>query len=335
MHFPNRELEDVCYESSHIAAVEAALVAGLDKYFPRYVSGSSSFEQDADVSALSSNGNFKVSSSQRVKKPARPAAKTILENLAGEAIEGFERDQADYQNLLDEEALLEYGLDPPSFKSVALRNQCPIIRKTLQSKKEDLKRYRIDYNQADPSELHYTVTNLADFARAYAKRYRPSTFPKIDSLATLRFDELNTEDYTVFGVIGGGIKSHLLYKLYPNIFPYRSPDAVWALWFLVSKEVFGCRQDSEFLMINLKNSNNNMKNVTTSQNFFYPYPLFSLYALKLSRRLAQEWERAGAMFPEKHRFVILNNFLLFVAGQHAEETAILARQSNEYAADAY
>lgn len=334
MHFPNRDLEDVCYEPSHIAAVEAALAVGFEKYFPRYVSGSSSYEPDADVSVLASNGNFKVKTTQRARKPVPPATKTTLESLADQAIEDFERDQASYEDLLDEDALLEYAEDPPSFKTVVLRNQCPIIRKTLQSKKEELKRYKIDYNQADATDLHETVTNLADFARAYAKRYRPSTFTKIDSLASLQFDDLDTEEYTVFGVIGGGIKTHLLYKLYPNIFPYRSPDAVWALWFLVNKEVFGCRQDSEFLMINLKNSANNTKNVTTSQNFYYPYPLFSLYALKLSRRLAQEWERAGATFPEKHRFVILNDFFLFVAAQHAEETAILARASNEYTTDA-
>jgi hypothetical protein len=329
MHHPNRDLEEVCYQPSHIAAVEAALFAGVKKYFPLYsipVSGAAQGPEFGDLA-----DNFRVKPMQQSKKPAAPTTKTILQQRADNAIADFESDRTDYEELLDEESLEEYGDDPSSFHRTVLRNDCPIIRKTLHNtRQKELDRYRMDFRHTDPQDLHTVISNLALFGREYAEAYRRPKFLKINTLSDLDFDPLDTDDYTVYKVIGGGIKSNLLYKLYPHIFPYRSQDAIWAMWFLVGQDDLGCRQSSEFLMIDVDKS-------TTRQNYYYPYALFALYALKLSRKLAEAWEQAGATFPEEHRFVVLHDFLSFVANQHTTIINELKKQPDEHSqyADAY
>lgn len=331
MHHPNRELEEICYQPSHLAAVEAALVVGVKKYFPLYAAPVSGAAQGPALGDLTDSSDFRIKAMQQSKKPAVPITKTVLQQRADNAIAEFESDRADYEELLDEEALEEYGDDPSSFHRTVLRNDCPIIRKTLHNtKQKELDRYRTDFRRTDPKDLHMVISNLAWFGREYAKEYRRPKFLKVNTLDELSFDELDTDDYTVYKVIGGGIKSNLLYKLYPHIFPYRSQDAIWAMWFLVDQEDFGCRQSSEFLMIDVDKT-------TTRQNYYYPYALFALYALKLSRQLAEAWAEAGAPFPEEHRFVLLHDFLSFVASQHATVINDLKKQPDERSqyADAY
>ena len=108
--------------------------------------------------------------------------------------------------------------------------------------------------------------------------------------------DLDEEKYTAYGVIGGGIRSHLIYKLYPKMYPNRSREAVWALWYLTDKKKFGCKEDSEFLMINVKES-------TTQQNYFYPYALFSFYALEIYRFLKKLILGQSVNISEKQRFI--------------------------------
>ncbi|MCC3160210.1 hypothetical protein LJ737_23440 [Hymenobacter sp. 15J16-1T3B] len=329
MHFPHRDLEPICYEPAHIAAVQEALRQGLEKFFPLYTAGIETQKgHSSGYESFASHDYFKVRESRRPEKNGVEAG-VVLTTRANSAIEEFEDDRADYEQLLSEEMLELSGEDVPSFKATALRNQCPIIRKTLQNKKaKKLDRYRQDFSYASPSDLYTVVNNVALFGREYAVDYQKGRFLKINTLSALSFDELDTEDYTVFGVIGGGIKSHFLYKLYPHIFPYRSQDAIWALWFLTDKATFGCRQDSEFLMISEKEG-------TTQQNFYYPYALFSLYALNLSRQLQAKWEQAGAAFPEQYRFVLLHDFLSFVARCHDADINVL-KQAEAFAyGDAY
>ena len=77
------------------------------------------------------------------------------------------------------------------------------------------------------------------------------------------------------------------------------------------------------------------KDGTTQQNFYYPYALFSLYALELSRCLQAKWEQAGAAFPEPYRFVLLHDFLSFVARCHEADIHVLKQAADFAYSDAY
>jgi len=110
--------------------------------------------------------------------------------------------------------------------------------------------------------------------------------------------------------------------MYPNIFPNRSRDAIWSLWYLTSKKKFKCKEDSEFLMIDVKNS-------VTQQNYFYPYDLFGFYALKLYLLLKEEAIRENVEIPIGYRYVILDSFLSYVAQQHIDEITVLKQAIKE------
>ena len=153
--------------------------------------------------------------------------------------------------------------------------------------------------------------------------YEEQNFEKIDSCEELDYHQLDNEEYTAFGVIGGGIKSHFIFKLYPEMYPNRSREAVWALYYLSSKKKFGCKEDSQFLMINTNEG-------TTQQNYFYPYGLFAFYALRIFNKLKELYTRSDISLPSEYRFVPVDDFLTYVARTHQTEINILKQNSKNY-----
>jgi hypothetical protein len=141
----------------------------------------------------------------------------------------------------------------------------------------------------------------------------------------LGLTELLDEDYIVYGVIGGGIKSHLLYSLYPNALPNRSQNAVWALYFLTGKKDFGFSDGSEFLMIDTDEDHS-----VTQQNYQYPYDLFAYYALKLYLMLKDACAKKGIKLNAQWRYVYLDAFLNHVVEKHQAEIEVL-KGTGEYA----
>jgi hypothetical protein len=314
MYFPNH-IEDICYEKDHIEQVLCEIRSNFPHYFEKFI--------ETEAGRVLSNENFiKLAEhfgnrSQVVERRRKDYAKSFR-NIVKESIESFHKDRQSYLDILDEDALEEYEDDPSYFKNSVLKNQCPIIRATLQNKKAtELDKFRKAFALADPNDMLRVVKNLYDFAQRYVKDvYRADQYELIDDVSELGLSDLDREDYTVSGVIGGGIKSHMLYKLFPFAFPNRSREAIWALWYLTSKKTFGCVEDSEFLMINVEE-------VTTQQNYFYPYDLFAFYALKVYLLLKKEAVKYGVNISSEYRYVILNSFLSFIAQNHAEEIDFL------------
>lgn len=319
MYYPN-DIEDICLEPEHIDRVLAEIRANFPDYFQKYVETEAG-EAPSSVSIEQLALTLGATAAPK-KKPID--VKKHLTSITRTAIDKFEKDRKKYQDILDEESLEEYAYDAGSFKNTVLRNQCPIIHRTLHNvKAKELDRYRESFGICDPNQVFTVVSNLARFAREYAEtKYDPSTFEQLAGYEELGFQELDTEQCTVYGVIGGGIKSHLIYKLYPHIFPYRSQEGVWSFWYLTDKKPLGCKQDSEFLMINQKDS-------TTQQNYFYPLYLFGFYSLQVYKLLQKEYAKAGAELPSEYRFVIVDSFLTYVASCHRDEIDILKRQIKE------
>lgn len=312
-------VEEICYESSHINEVLKEIRKNLPEYVQKYYeTEGGTVATDAVVNDLAA----KFGSSSKPKAKTKDVAK-ILKALQAEAIDNFERDREDYQEILDLEALEEYALDVPSFKNKVLRDMIPIIRKTLQNKAaKELDKFRAKFNLAQPGDLFSAVNNIIGLAEDWKRTwYEPRTFEKLNNYEDLDYDELDEEKYVVYGVIGGGIKSQLIYKLHPEMYPSRSREAVWALYYLTKKKTFGCREESEFIMINADEG-------TTQQNYFYPYGLFSYYALQIYYELKKILAQYDITIDIAYRFVIVDAFLSFVARQHQNEINLL-KQSSE------
>ncbi|QIB26843.1 hypothetical protein [Caloranaerobacter azorensis] len=317
MYYPN-DIEEICYDDDHIQQVLAEIKANFYDYFEKFLETEAGNKiTRIEFDKLSSE--FGCTNIRITKKKINKAK--VLKQIIDESIEMFERDRQKYLDILNEETLEEYEDDPSNFKNSVLRNECPIIRLTLQNKKaKELDKYRYEFRCSEPNELLKVVKNLVSFANKYMKNiYDEDKYESITKFKELKLSELDTEDYTVFGVIGGGIKSHFLYKLYPAVFSNRSREAIWALWYLTNKKTFNCTQDSEFLMINLKDN-------TTQQNYFYPYELFSFYVYNIYLLLKKEAERLGVYIDKEYRYVLVDSFLSFVAQEHANEIDELKRK---------
>jgi hypothetical protein len=319
MYYPN-DIEDICYEAEHIDKVLSEIKINFRNYFDKFIdseAGNALSNEYALKLARHFNGDGEV-----IKKKKKDT-KNVFTEIIKESIESFNKDRNSYLEILDEESLEEYEDDPNQFKNDVLRNKCPIIRYTLHSKDKELDKYKMDFNISDPNELLEVVCNLTQFANDYNSRFTDiDDYESIESLGDLGLAELDTEEYVVYGVIGGGIKSHLLFKLYPEFFPNRSREAIWALWYLTSKKTFDCTQDSEFLMIDTKNS-------TTQQNYFYPYELFAFYANQIFKLLNNEAMKNDVFIKKEYRFVLVDKFLTFVAQTHSEEIDFMRSQLRE------
>ena len=280
-------VEDICSNAAHIAEVLSEIQKNFPAYFNNFVKN----------------------------KPAQNFAKAI-----NNAVNEFEKDRDTYKAIFDLEALEEYEDDPNNFKSNILKNKCPVIRKTLQSDREELKKYKKDFKLADPNKLLEVITNICAFGKDYYKGYDTTTYESFKNYSDLGLAPLDEDECCLSGVIGVGIKSRILYKLYPAIFPNARQNSIWALYFLSGQEDFGCEYGSEFLMIDDK------ENFVTRQNFSYLYELFAYYAFEIYKLLEREADKINLSLEKSYRYVAVDAFLSSVAEYHAEDINIYVRQ---------
>lgn len=279
-------VEKICYEMSHVAEVLRVLEKNFTGYFENFVD------------------------SNPTKNFGR---------LINEAIEKFNSNRDAYKEIFDEEFLEEYEDDPNAFKSNVLKNKCPVIRKTLQSKRDELKQYKKSFMLADANELLEKITNICTFGREYFNHYDAATYEGAKTFSDLGMEILDEDECSLSGVIGVGIKSRILYKLYPSIFPNESQNSIWSLYFLSGQEDFGCDYGSEFLMIDDEDS-------VTRQNYSYPYQLFAYYALELYNWLEREAMKINLPLDKSYRYVVVDAFLASVANMHEDDIKIFKQQ---------
>jgi hypothetical protein len=320
MYYPN-DIEEICYEQDHIDKVWEEMKQIIPEYFQRYIDTEGGHSiQDSEAEKLAE----KFGSTSKPKSKSKDTKK-ILERLFKEAIDDFNKERPPYLEILDLESLEEYKHDVNSFKNTVLKNQIPIIRKTLQNKQaKELDKFRAAFNAAQPGHLFEVTSNIIKLANEWKNDwYDGKEFETIENCDDLGYYDLDEEGYTAFGVIGGGIKSEFIFKLFPEMYPSRSREAVWALYYLSSKKKFGCKEDSQFLMINADEG-------TTQQNYFYPYGLFAFYALRIYYKLKELYAKHGISLPIEYRFVAVDTFLSFVARSHQDEINVLKQNSQNY-----
>ncbi|BAZ03086.1 hypothetical protein NIES37_70990 (plasmid) [Tolypothrix tenuis PCC 7101] len=320
MYYPN-DIEEICYEQNHIEKVWDEMKQVIPTYFQQYIDTESGYSiPESEIEKLA------VKFGSTCKPKSKPKdTKKILERLLKESIKDYEKDRQRYQDILDLESLAEYKIDVSAFKNTILRNQIPIINKTLKNiHAKELDKFRAAFNTTQPGDLFKVIYNIVQLANEWHNEwYKEKEFEEIDTCDGLEYYELDKEAYIAYGVIGGGIKSHFIYKLFPEMYPNRSREAVWALYYLSSKKKFGCKEDSQFLMINAREG-------TTQQNYFYPYALFSFYAVRIYRQLKELYAKHGVSLPIEYRFVLVDSFLSFVARTHQSEIDDLKKKAESY-----
>ncbi|MCM1090197.1 MAG: hypothetical protein NC092_03995 [Butyrivibrio sp.] len=312
------DVEESCYDYEHIQKVLGEIKKNFEGYFQRFLeTNAGNGLTDGEFTKLQKK--FGID-----EKCIKPMSDQKLSNnykvIIEESLDKYEKDKDDYLKIMDMELLEDLVDDADYFKSKILKNECPIIRKTLANRKaKELDKYRGNFRHADADWLLQVVTNLCEFADEYAENYDEEEYESHETYEDLNMSLLDTDDYTAYGVIGGGIKTHMLYKVYPGLFPNRSRSALWALWYLSGKTKYDCTMDSEFLMIDVD------KNVT-QQNYFYPYTLFVYYAFEIYKLLRDKAVELNANVDPDYRYVIVDAFLEYVALEHDADISFMKSQ---------
>ena len=290
-------VEDRSYDHDHVAAVVAAIASQFDMYFAGYLG---------------------LSSVRSIPTSVDDASGAWKRKLAA-AIRKFDDDREAYLEIMDIDALEEYESDPSAFHK-ALSNDCPIIRKTLHSDEAELKRFKINFRSVDKNELFIVVWNLASFAQTYVDDfYDESTYDNISAYDELEITELDEDDYRLYGAVGGGIRSHLLYKVNPAVFPNRSKAAIWALYFISGEQDFGLASGSEFLKLD-------QDMPYGLHNFHYPYELFTFYTHQIYQMLREKAEQIGVYLDPAYRYVFVDDFLSYISERNEEAIKVCSRK---------
>lgn len=242
--------------------------------------------------------------------------KTVWSLIISEGINKFEKESKAYKDFFCEDKMEEFEEidDPKVFKS-ELKRDCPIIRKTLNSKMEELQDWKEDFARANPQELLDTFANFLDFQNQYVEDNHSVNSDLMvdyeDFEALNQFSE--DEDMTLRNVIGAGIKTTIIHNLNPHFFCKSVRRTLYGLSFLTENinEITPSRT-SEFIMVddNPRNSARGSEfNFKMEHNYWYPYNLFMLYTNRIYILLKDLFHDINISLEEKYRFVYVNIFL--------------------------
>jgi len=212
----------------------------------------------------------------------------------------------------------EFPDDPGSFKN-HLRKEVPVIAGTLNQRRPELQQWQRDFGGARGKDLLEVFSNVLDFREDWSKSRPESVYATHDDPAAFGLDPLDDDEgMMLIKVIGMGIKSIVLYHLDARIFPQRARTDLYGLYFLSGMQDFGlASHSSEFLMINDREPASN-GSLIMEHNFWYPYGLFSMYALRIFRWLQTKVQASGGSLDTHVRHVFVAHFLAGVCSGHVE-----------------
>ena len=312
---PRQEWDAVC-APEHDAQVTATIASNFQKYFDSWLKPK--MPEGEDLLAKL-GGKFKVRSA---RSPV-PAAR-FDGNILGDAIANYEKMAERYRDFFEAERIQEYRDDDPDAFKTDLSKKCPVIQSIVHSKRDQLTEWRMKYNQTPSAELLATFERLISFSDEYiTESGDEEQYAQFTQWEEFDFSGFEEERSGIPGVIGGGIKSIVLYHLHPRVFPERSGTALYGLYFLTGGSHFRLRsKTSEFLMIDDRQggADTNMK---MDHNYWYSYRLFTSHVKELALRISAACEEVGLPFDVDYRYVYVASFLEHVCEQHPEDVATM------------
>ncbi|MEC5172131.1 hypothetical protein [Chryseobacterium nepalense] len=252
--------------------------------------------------------------------------KNTWDSLINKYLDDFKKESKKYKDFFSDENMEDYDTlgDAKVFKS-NLRKECPIIHKTLFSKMEELQKWKEDFAHCKPQELLDIFLNFLDFSNDYSEKNRNTDYNAFTEIEN--FEEVaelsNEEDFVLRNVIGAGIRTTIIYNLYPANFCKSVRRTLYGLYFLTQDihERIPSRT-SEFIMIDDTISSANGRNSTRSlrieHNYWYPYNLFMYYTNTIYMLLEEEFVKMGISLDKNYRYVYVNMFLELICSENSD-----------------
>jgi hypothetical protein len=302
---------DLIRVPEHVAKVWGAIEKALPEYWNKFIAAERKPESSDPVAALAA----------KFGKAAAPKTKAeseceILSRVFEQAIASYEKEAAKYRKFFQPDAIEEFHDDPNSFKQ-ALARDVPVIANTLRQRRAELREWQAHFRMARAKDLLEVFSNVMDFGDDWCGAHAVADYEDFDAPEVFELDPLDDDEAMVMAnVVGMGIKSIVLYHLHPDRLPARGRYGLYGLYFLSGREHFGLpSKSSEFLMVNdLSPASDG--SIIMDQNYWYPYGLFSLYALRVFKWIEQRATKAGYSFDRSVRHVYVERFFESVCNQH-------------------
>ncbi len=302
---------DLIREPDHVARVWARIEGSLPRYWDLFIER----EREA-LAAARSRGKARGA-------PIDASERGVLDRIFSAALASYEREAEKYRQFIDEDALEEYYDDPNAFKQ-GLGRDVPVIANTLRGRHAELKEWQMHFRMAGASDLLEVFSNLLEFATDWSRRFSTHRYAEIDDVDDFELDPVDDDSAMHMAkVVGTGIKSIVLHHLDPERFPPRGRNALYALYFLSGRGHFDLpTESSEFLMVNDLDPASD-GSLICDQNYWYPYALFTLYALRIYRWLDSKVSERGYTFDPSRRYVYVERFLHGICDIHSDDLATM------------
>ncbi|MGY4366674.1 hypothetical protein ACVW1A_002739 [Bradyrhizobium sp. LB1.3] len=180
---------------------------------------------------------------------------------------------------------------------------------------------------ARANDLLEVFSNVLDYVSEWSGSHPASKYEGLDEPASFNLDPLDDDEtMSIDNVVGMGIKSIVLHHLDPERLPPRGRNGLYGLYFLSGRGAFDLpSQSSEFLMVNDINLASD-GSMIMDQNYWYPYGLFSLYALRVYRWIDEKSSSVGFKLDRSVRYVYVERFFDAVCTQHSDDLKTMRAQ---------
>ena len=193
----------------------------------------------------------------------------------------------------------------------------PVIANTLRQRRAELKEWQIHFRATRPKDLLEVYSNVLEFAADWQDANPRDVYETLNEPSAFGLDPLDDDmSMKIEKVMGVGTKSIVLYHLDPERLPARNRNGLYSLYFLSGRSPFGLpTESSEFIMVN-DVARASDGSIIMDQNYWYPYGLFSLYALRIFKWIAKRASTAGFTLDSSVRYVYVERFFEAVCDQH-------------------
>ncbi len=203
-----------------------------------------------------------------------------------------------YEELLDD------------FKNKIFSENLWTVNAALKSFEPDLARYKKDFSNVLAEDILSTLTEILQEADSYVNTVAGSLdYKNIIKIEDLKLAFLDEEEMFLNKIIGFGIRSEILHRIYPAHFPIMTQRSLWGMYFLTNNA-------DEFITIEQKIRKGKMR---VSHNWQYNYERFTYYNNYLVNTMIEKVKNLSTTLKPEIRFGYINMFLVGIAEKHKNE----------------
>lgn len=200
------------------------------------------------------------------------------------------------------------------FKNKVFAKDLWTVKAALKTPDPDLARYKKDYRDANTQDIFNTVNGILNAAHSYSKEVsKHINYSAVAVVEDLQMAFLNEDTMFMNKVIGFGIRSEILHRYFPALFPIMTQPSLWAMYFI-------CESNNEFITIEKRTREGKMR---VSHNWQYPYDRFSFLMNVISNELYDWFRSYGVELETNLRFGYVNMFLSSISDLHKADTKML------------